>query len=46
VLVPSTDLIRQLFPHGRHFFQNTSVVLDLGTISEPFALFRKLAILS
>jgi hypothetical protein len=43
----SINLICQFFPSFRHFFQNTSMALDLGLeFSEPYALFRKLAILS
>jgi transposase len=43
----SINLICQFFPSFRHFFQNTSMALGLGLeFSEPYALFRKPAILS
>ena len=43
----SINLICQFFPSFRHFIQNTSMALGLGLeFSEPYALFRKLAILS
>ncbi len=40
------DLICQFSPSLRHFFQNTLVTLGPGSISQPFALLCKLAILS